>query len=89
MRNMNPEKAERLRRELQAALEPLLAAIESVSERIREYNEHIEWKPHSQSSALRDVDASLNGKLYRTRPRTMLLWAALGPVPATQGCRNR
>jgi hypothetical protein len=39
---MNPEKAERLSPELQAALEPLLAAIESVSERIREYNEHIE-----------------------------------------------
>jgi hypothetical protein len=42
VRNMNPEKAERLSPELQAALEPLLAAIESVSERIREYNEHIE-----------------------------------------------
>jgi hypothetical protein len=39
---MNPEKAERLSPELQAAMEPLLAAIESVSERIREYNEHIE-----------------------------------------------
>ena len=39
---MNPEKAERLSPERQAALEPLLAAIESVSERIREYNELIE-----------------------------------------------
>jgi hypothetical protein len=28
--------------ELQSALEPLLAAIESLSERIREYNEQIE-----------------------------------------------
>jgi transposase len=42
VRNMNPEKAEGLSSELQRALEPLLAAIESLSERIREYNERIE-----------------------------------------------
>jgi hypothetical protein len=42
VRNMNPEKAERLSPERQAALEPLLAGIESVSERVREYNELIE-----------------------------------------------
>ena len=42
VRNMNPEKAEGLSPELQTALEPLLACIESVSERIREYNERIE-----------------------------------------------
>ena len=42
VRNMNPEKAEGLSRELQAALQPLLAAIESVSERIAEYNERID-----------------------------------------------
>jgi transposase len=42
VRNMNPEKAEGLSPELQAALEPLLAAIESVSQRIAEYNERIE-----------------------------------------------
>jgi transposase len=42
VRNMNPEKAESLSPELQRALEPLLAAIESVSERIAEYNERIE-----------------------------------------------
>src|SRR5512136_1513722 len=42
VRNMNPEKAESLSPELQRALEPLLAAIESVSEGIREYNERIE-----------------------------------------------
>ena len=34
VRNMNPEKAEGLSPELQAALEPLLAALESLSERI-------------------------------------------------------
>ena len=39
VRNMNPEKAEGLSPELQRALEPLLAAIESLSERIGEYNE--------------------------------------------------
>jgi transposase len=42
VRNMNPEKAEGLSPELQAALEPLLAAIESLSERIGDYNERIE-----------------------------------------------
>ncbi len=42
VRNMNPEKAEGLSPELQRALEPLLAAIESLSERIVEYNERIE-----------------------------------------------
>jgi transposase len=42
VRNMNPEKAEGLSPELQAALQPLLAALESLSERIAEYNERIE-----------------------------------------------
>src|SRR6202163_2588434 len=42
VRNMNPEKAESLSPELQTALEPLLNAIESLSERIVEYNERIE-----------------------------------------------
>jgi transposase len=42
VRNMNPEKAEGLSAELQKALEPLLAGIESLSERIHEYNEGIE-----------------------------------------------
>src|SRR6202140_504205 len=42
VRNMNPEKAEGLSPELQAALEPLLNAIESLSESIVEYNERIE-----------------------------------------------
>jgi transposase len=42
VRNMNPDKAEGLSPELQAALEPLLAGIEALSERIREYNEQIE-----------------------------------------------
>jgi transposase len=42
VRNMNPEKAEGLSAELQAALQPLLAALESLSERIAEYNERIE-----------------------------------------------
>src|SRR5579863_4307820 len=42
VRNMNPEKAEGLSPELQTALQPLLAGIESLSERIRECNERIE-----------------------------------------------
>ena len=41
-RNMNPKKSEELSAELQAALRPLLAALESLSERIVEYNERIE-----------------------------------------------
>jgi len=42
VRNMNPEKAEGLSPELQAALEPLLSAIAELSARICEYNERIE-----------------------------------------------
>ena len=42
VRNMNPEKAEQLSPELQTALEPLLAGIETLSEQIREYNQRIE-----------------------------------------------
>jgi transposase len=42
VRNMNPEKAEGLSPELQRALEPLLATIEELSERIVEYNDRIE-----------------------------------------------
>jgi len=42
VRNMNPEKAEGLSPELQRALEPLLSAIEELSERICEYNDRIE-----------------------------------------------
>jgi transposase len=41
-RNMNPEKAQQLSPELQAALGPVLEGIESLSARIREYNERIE-----------------------------------------------
>ncbi len=45
VRNMNAEKAEGLSPELQRALQPLLAGIESLSERIRECNEGVEsWR---------------------------------------------
>src|SRR5256714_1998833 len=42
VRNVNPEKAEGLSPELQAALQALLGALESLSERIAEYNQEIE-----------------------------------------------
>ena len=42
VRNMDPEKADGLSPELQAALEPLLRTIESLSEGIHEYNQRIE-----------------------------------------------
>lgn len=41
-RNLNPEQAQGLSPELQAALAPLLGEIESLSERIREYRERME-----------------------------------------------
>jgi transposase len=41
-RSMNPEKAQELSPELQSALGPVLEGIESLSARIREYNERIE-----------------------------------------------
>lgn len=42
VRNVNPEKADGLSPELQTGLQPLLSAIESVSERIAEYNQRVE-----------------------------------------------
>jgi transposase len=42
VRNMNPEKAEDLSPELQRALQPLLMALESLSEQIAKYNERSE-----------------------------------------------
>jgi len=42
VRNMSPEKAEALSPALQRALQPLLAAIEQVSQQITEYNQRIE-----------------------------------------------
>jgi len=42
VRNMNPEKAEGLSPELQSALEPLLTAMQSLSQQISEYNQRIE-----------------------------------------------
>jgi transposase len=58
VRNMNPEKAQQLSPELQAALDPLLAAIESVSKRIVEYNERIEalaQESYPQVALLRQI----------------------------------
>jgi transposase len=58
VRNMNPGKAEGLSPELQSALEPLLAAIESLSERIREYHQQIEQlaeERYPQAALLKQV----------------------------------
>src|SRR5271154_6407567 len=58
VRNMNPEKAEGLSPELQTALEPLLAGIESLSERIVDCNERIEelaQKSYPQTALLKQV----------------------------------
>src|SRR5438128_5806033 len=58
VRNMNPEKAEGLSPELQRALEPLLACIESLSAQIREYNERIEklaQESYPQTALLKQV----------------------------------
>ncbi len=58
VRNMNPEKAEGLSPELKRALEPLLAAIESLSERIHECNEGIETlaqESYPQAARLKQV----------------------------------
>jgi transposase len=55
---MNPEKAAGLSPELQAALDPLLAAMESLSERIREYNDRIEplaEKSYPQVALLKQI----------------------------------
>jgi transposase len=57
-RNLNAEKARQLGPELQAALEPLLVAIESLSERIYEYNQQIEKiakESYPQAARLKQV----------------------------------
>ena len=56
VRNMNPEKAEGLSPELQRALEPLLAALESLSERICEYNGRIRAVGAAELSANRAAE---------------------------------
>ena len=58
VRNLNSEKAEGLSPELQTALKPLLACIESVSEQIREYNERIETlaqQSYPQTALLKQI----------------------------------
>ena len=58
VRNMNPEKAEGLSPELQTALQPLLAALESLSQQIREYNQRIEklaQESYPQAALLKQV----------------------------------
>lgn len=58
VRHLNPEKAEGLSPELQRALEPLLAGIESLSERICECNERIEklaTESYPQAALLKQV----------------------------------
>jgi transposase len=58
VRNMNPEKAQELSPELRTALQPLLAGIESLSERIQECNEGIErlaQKSYPQVAQLKQV----------------------------------
>ena len=58
VRNMNPEKADALSPELQTALQPLLAALEALSDQIGEYNERIEClaeKSYPQVALLKRV----------------------------------
>ena len=58
VRNMNPEKAAALSPALQRALQPLLAAIEELSERISQYNERIEQmaeQSYPQTALLKQI----------------------------------
>jgi transposase len=61
VRNMNPEKADALGPELRRALQPLLAALEALSTRIREYNEAIEASGAGQLSASHVAKAGEGG----------------------------
>ena len=57
-RNMDAEKAQSLSPELQAALGPLLQALESLSERITEYNQRIEaiaQQSYPQTAVLKQI----------------------------------
>src|SRR6266513_289508 len=93
VRNMNPEKAEGLSPELQGALQPLLTAIESLSERIRECNEGIEklaQERYPQVALLKQIKGvgTLIGLTYL---RTLLVQGAhhiLGPFGADSDLRR-
>ena len=68
---MNPEKAEGLSPELQAALEPLLNAIESLSERIVEYNDRIEnlaQQSYPQVALLKQIKGVGTRKYFGSSP---------------------
>ena len=58
VRNLNPEKADALSPELHAALQPLLAALEVLSDQIGEYNQRIDGlaeKSYPQVALLKQV----------------------------------
>ena len=60
-RNMDTEKAQTLSPELQVALGPLLQALESLSERITEYNQRIEaiaQQSYPQTAVLKRIQGS-------------------------------
>ena len=61
VRNMNAEKAQGLSPELRTALEPLLAGIESLSERIRECNEGIERLARESYPGVAQAEAGEGG----------------------------
>jgi transposase len=82
VRNMNPEKAEGLSPELRTALEPLLAGIGSLSERVCECNERIEQlaqESYTQVALLKQVkgvghaDRAELGRFVNFRIRALFL----------------
>jgi len=85
-RNVNPEKAEGLSPELQAALEPLLAAVESLSEQIPEYNQRIEQFSAAELSASGAVET---GEGSGHADRTYLLADVGGSASLSQEPRRR
>jgi transposase len=81
VRNMNPGKAEGLSPELQLALQPLLTALESLSEQIGEYNQRIETlaqESYPQVALLKQIKGV--GTLFSRTPLSNTLRMA-GPLP--------
>ena len=91
VRNMNPEKAEGLSPELRAALEPLLVALESLSEQIGKYNERIEklaQESYPQVALLKQIKGvgTLIALTFLLTWKTRIVFARAATWAATWDC---
>ena len=92
-RNMDAEKAQSLSPELQASLGPLLQALESLSERITEYNQRIEaiaQQSYPQTAVLKQIKGvgTLIALTYMLTLEIHIVSARAGTWVATSDCNQ-